>query len=85
MQVKGCVKSPSSWGGGYTAVFQLPSGYRPASRKYALSPVTGSRIARIYADTTGNIYVEWVKAIADAAAVSGSLDWIQIDIDFLVD
>lgn len=85
VQVKGCVKSPSSWGGGYTAVFQLPSGYRPASRKYALSPVSGSRIARIYADTTGNIYVEWVKAIADAAAVSGSLDWIQIDIDFLVD
>lgn len=85
VQVKGCVKSPSSWGGSSAAVFQLPSGYRPASRKYALSPVTGSRIARIYADTTGNIYVEWVKAIADAAAVSGSLDWIQIDIDFLVD
>lgn len=85
VQVKGCVKSPSSWGGSSAAVFQLPSGYRPASRKYALSPVTGSRIARIYVDTTGDLYVEWVKAIADAAAVSGSLNWIQIDIDFLID
>ena len=83
--VKGCVKAPSSWANSASYMFQLPAGYRPATRKYSLNPMTGAQLARIYADTNGYVSLEWTKKLSDGSNVSGSLDWIQIDIDFLVD
>lgn len=66
-------------------VFTLPAGYRPIDRKFALNAMTGRRIARIQVQSSGIVKVEWAVNITDGSYVTGSVTWIEVDIDFLVD
>ena len=84
--IKGHVTIPSTWTGhDVWDIFTLPTGYRPANRKYALNPMTNKNVARIIFDTDGRVILEWVASMTDGSYVSGELSWVQIDGDFLID
>ena len=57
----------------------LPEGARPAAGKYELVAGEGDRMARIFVDTTGAVYINYFKTYA-GDAVTGS-HWVQIDTD----
>lgn len=76
----------ATWdGSNILTIANLPEGYRPNFNCYALRPLTGVNIARIFVNTAGNLYLEWVRKIADGTAVTTELSWIDINIDFPVD
>ncbi len=80
--VKGHINCAVPSGGRLIAV--LPEGFRPPSgTHYDIAECAGSRVARIYADSAGNLKCEWVYTIGGSAYTSAL--WIQIDIDYLVD
>ena len=67
------------------AVFTLPEGYRPTNRVFALNAMTGRRIARVRVQPSGTLDVEWMVNITDGSYVTGSVTWIDINMNFLVD
>lgn len=80
--IAGHVKCSVPSGGTLIAV--IPSGYRYAyGTHYVITACGGSRVARIYADASGNLKCEWIYNIAGGAFTSET--WIQIDMDYLVD
>ena len=82
--VEGSVST--SWdGSNHTLLTQLPIGYRPQLNHYTLVPLTSSNIARIFISAAGNVYLEWVRTIANGSSVTSSLSWLAIDLDFPVD
>lgn len=63
----------------------LPSGYRPANGNcYFLQPRGGQNIARVFANTSGEIYIEWVKSLYDQSSNTGS-GWFDLNMDFWTD
>ena len=63
----------------------LPSGYRPANGNcYFLQPRGGQNIARVFINTSGEIYIEWVKSLYDQSNNTGS-GWFDLHMDFWTD
>lgn len=67
-------------------LFTLPAGFRPPSAtQYAINSVTGARAARNYINVSGVVKSEWIRALSDGTTVTGSISWLDIDMDFWVD
>ena len=63
----------------------LPSGYRPANGNcYFLQVRGGQNIARVFVNTSGEIYIEWVKSLYDQSSNTGS-GWFDLNMDFWTD
>lgn len=63
----------------------LPSGYRPANGNcYFLQVRGGQNIARVFINTSGEIYIEWVKSLYDQSSNTGS-GWFDLNMDFWTD
>lgn len=75
------VTIPSS---GSVLLATLPAGFRPLKNVYTLQACSGTRVARVYLDTNGNLYCEWIYNLTDGSRFSGEISWMQIDMSFFV-
>lgn len=64
----------------------IPSAYRPSMQPYAIVPLNGSRIARIFVSRSlGNVCIEWVRNVADdTEPETQSLAWIDGYLDYWI-
>uniref|UniRef100_A0AAU8B0H2 Receptor-binding protein n=1 Tax=Dulem virus 36 TaxID=3145754 RepID=A0AAU8B0H2_9CAUD len=86
--LRGSVKSPSSWDGQtFLNICVLPTGYRPAKRKYYFTTMNRRRMARLLVDTTGAVGIDWAIDIPTGNYLddASSISWIALDTDFIVD
>lgn len=73
-------------GSGTLTLGTLPTGVRPLNNVYDFNSIGGTRIARTYVNTSGNIVLEWVWTLqANPAAYTGAFDWVNVEMDFWVD
>lgn len=63
----------------------LPTGFRPPEQFYFFAPLGGTRIARCYITTSGQIYCEWIYDITTGSAYTGSIAWTSFNVSFYVD
>lgn len=65
----------------------IPSAYRPSMQPYALVPVNGSRMARIFVSrSTGKVGIEWIKNVGDDAEPdTHTVTWIDGYLDYWLD
>jgi len=71
-----------SKGTGSTLLGTLPEGYRPPEQFYFFAPLGGTRIARFYINTSGQIYCEWVYNIEGGIAYTGNIGWTSFNVSF---
>ena len=63
----------------------IPDAYRPKTRVYAMCATGGRNIARVRIDPSGNIYVDWIQALATAEqTTSTTVYWIDGYIDYWI-
>lgn len=64
---------------------QIPSPYRPLRTINAYCPTNGRAMARVYVDTSGNVYLDHVQKITDSSDTSSySVTWIDGYIDYWI-
>lgn len=63
----------------------LPEGFRPTGYIYLLSPVGGSNVMRVFIQSNGNIYSEWIYGLTTDAQTTGKINWCDIRTSFYVD
>ena len=78
--IQGAIKATSS-ADGTVVVATIPSEYAPNRYFNKMISCGGSRIARMYIATNGNVCLEWVIDIATGTKVSIS-QWFNISIDY---
>ncbi len=67
---------------GNTVLFTLPAGFRPGSMLYTVNTGTGNLMSRYFIATNGNVACEWVHKLTDGSDVTGTINWIGIDVSF---
>ena len=80
--IKGCI---SLTGGSGAQISATPLPYGPASNVYSFVPLGGSNVARIYVKPDGHIRFEWAKKLSDGSDITGTISWLEIDLDFFTD
>ena len=68
----------------------LPDGYTPKKAVFAINACSGSRVARIAVDGTGEtnagkLCLSWVKNLSDGANYTDEAIWVQCSIEYWVD
>ena len=64
---------------------QIPSPYKPARSINAYCPTNGRAMARVYVDSSGNVYVDHVQNIAASSETSSyTVTWIDGYIDYWI-
>ena len=62
----------------------IPAGYRPASHNfYSIRPCGGARIARIYVNPNGQLYLEWVRNLSDGKEYTTAV-WVDCNFDYFM-
>jgi len=62
----------------------IPAGYRPASYNfYSMRPCGGARIARIYVNPNGQLYLEWVRNLSDGKEYTTAV-WVDCNFDYFM-
>ena len=77
----------AEWAGSSITVngSNIPSAYRPERTVYALVPLGGKYIARIYVSYAGNVAIEWVQNLLSAEETTErSIAWIDGYIDYWI-
>lgn len=59
--------------------------YAPKFSNYNIASCTGSRIGRVFINTSGQLRVDWVLNVADGSKVTSELSWLDVRIDFWID
>lgn len=63
----------------------LPSGYYPTDgNRYKLAACGGSRVARIFVNTSGTFKLEWVRNLSDGAEYTTAV-WVDCNMDYWID
>lgn len=63
----------------------IPSALRPSRKAYAMCPVSGRSYARIGANTSGDVVVDWIQDVDSAAETTyASTLWIDGYIDYWI-
>ena len=64
---------------------EIPSPYKPARNVYALCPVNGRAVARIFVNSSGAVRIDYVQNMASAETTeSYTVNWIDGYIDYWV-
>ena len=80
MSIRGAVET--AWDGTTPKLlFNLPEGFRPLRSIYKICAMQGTRLARLYLQNNGNIFIEWVAVIADGSSATGTY-WFDISFTF---
>ena len=62
----------------------IPAGYRPVSYNfYSMRPCGGARIARIYVNPNGQLYLEWVRNLSDGKEYTTAV-WVDCNFDYFM-
>lgn len=78
--------SSFKWSGSGTDTFTtLPTGYRPtdATKQYIIA-LAGSRIARLYITTDGEIGIDWSLNVSNGSNYT-TANWYQFQVSFFID
>ena len=63
----------------------LPAGYYPTDgNRYKLVPCAGSRIARLYVNTSGIFNLEWVRSLSNGDEYTTAV-WVDCNFDYWID
>lgn len=79
--IRGTISADMSTASLPVKIAELPEGARPAEVKYELIAGEGDRMARLYVNTSGEVYLNYFKTYAGESITSGTY-WVQIDTDF---
>lgn len=63
----------------------LASEYRPTTNTSFFMQVNGTKIARGYVNTSGNIILEWIVNISDGSYYETQVSWLYFNVDYFVD
>ena len=63
----------------------LPAGYYPTDgNRYKLAACGGARIARLYVNGSGSLYLEWVRNLSDGKEYTTAV-WVDCNFDYWID
>ena len=63
----------------------LPSGYYPTDgNRYKLAACGGSRVARIFVNTSGVFRLEWVRNLSNGDEYTTAV-WVDCNMDYWID
>jgi hypothetical protein len=63
----------------------IPDGYKPKYKVYALCPITNRGIARLSVNSDGSVGIDWVQdSTSGAATTSFTTGWIDGYIDYWI-
>lgn len=63
-------------------LFTLPTGFRTDYNFYNLNTATGTRLSRIYVKSDGTFNLEWVRNVSDGTELTGTINWISIELSY---
>lgn len=70
---------------GTTTIADLPINRRPAVACYGLMACDDNRIAQNHINTAGEIINDYVVNVTDGSRYTGTIDWLDISMDFFTD
>lgn len=73
----------TTYAGSTVSLTKLP--YAPIYRPYRLGPLNGTRMSRIYVNSSGYVCLEWIANVSDGSYYTSTPSWLAIDIDFFTD
>lgn len=82
--VRGSVTYTAPSSGAFT-IATLPEGYRPSAAMYDLMACDDNRIAQNHINTSGGIINDYIVNVSDGSRYSGTINWVDITMDFFVD
>ncbi len=63
----------------------LPETYRPKNIIYRMCSTGGNRIARLGVRADGSMFIDWIFNLNGTTKFTGSITWLDINIDFFID
>ena len=66
-------------------ICSIPTGYIPTNTAYSMTATGGTRVARINANSGGVLYVEWIYNLNNTSAYTGTVNWLDITLDYWLD
>lgn len=63
----------------------LPTGFRPNKVPYDITACANNRLGQKHINSSGGVVVDYVVNVADGSRYSGTIDWLDISMDFFVD
>ena len=81
--LRGSVSFTASSSG--VTIANLPTGCFPPNVFYKLCATGGSRVARIYANSSGVLNCDWVYNLGGTHVTSETIGWMDINMDYFID